>query len=226
MRCRGPGPQSQKRTRNAQRAELMRFRIGVHLGDVIVDEGKTCLATASTSLLRLQALAQPGGICLFWQWCAIKSEPDCRWLWSPWARHEAVKNICRSGSCLQDWRNARTGTRRPVHLRSGTEVGPKPALSARLVVLIATGGAAWWLWPQPQAPNNVPPRVETGRSRRWVATQLPRRDCRLSCCRSANLSNDPQQEYFRRTALPKTSRPMVRAHPGKLGDSPQHRLYL
>src|ERR1700751_23863 len=50
---------------NANRAagEQMRFRIGVHLGDVIV-EGANLFGDGVNSAAPLEALAEPGGICL------------------------------------------------------------------------------------------------------------------------------------------------------------------
>jgi len=52
-----------KENANRPEGEQMRFRIGVHLGDVIVDEGNL-FGDGVNIAARLQALAQPGGICL------------------------------------------------------------------------------------------------------------------------------------------------------------------
>ena len=43
--------------------ELMRFRIGVHVGDVVVD-GTNLLGDGVNIAARLEALAEPGGICV------------------------------------------------------------------------------------------------------------------------------------------------------------------
>src|SRR5215471_9066406 len=48
---------------NRPAGERMRFRIGVHLGDVIV-EGDNLFGDGVNIAARLQALAEPGGICL------------------------------------------------------------------------------------------------------------------------------------------------------------------
>ena len=50
---------------NANRApeEQMRFRIGVHVGDVIV-EGSNLYGDSVNIAARLEALAEPGGVCL------------------------------------------------------------------------------------------------------------------------------------------------------------------
>ena len=52
-----------KENANRPEGDQMRFRIGVHLGDVIVDEGNL-FGDGVNIAARLQALAQPGGICL------------------------------------------------------------------------------------------------------------------------------------------------------------------
>src|SRR6516162_9810688 len=52
-----------KENANRSEGEQMRFRIGVHLGDVIV-EGSNLFGDGVNIAARLQALAEPGGICL------------------------------------------------------------------------------------------------------------------------------------------------------------------
>jgi adenylate cyclase len=53
----------EKENENCPTGERMWFRIGVHLGDVIV-EGSNLFGDGVNIAARLQALAQPGGICL------------------------------------------------------------------------------------------------------------------------------------------------------------------
>src|SRR5439155_204635 len=52
-----------KENANRTASEQMRFRIGVHLGDVIV-EGTNLFGDGVNIAARLEALAEPGGICL------------------------------------------------------------------------------------------------------------------------------------------------------------------
>ncbi len=44
-------------------SEAMRFRIGIHVGDVIV-EGTNLFGDAVNIAARLEAVAEPGGICV------------------------------------------------------------------------------------------------------------------------------------------------------------------
>ena len=98
--------QSQERTKTPG-GELMRFRIGVHPETSLLM--RKPVVTVSTSLLGCRRWPARRDLS-FW-WCAIKSEPDCRWRWSPWA--SSGQEHCRAGSRLWDWWNARPGWRRP-----------------------------------------------------------------------------------------------------------------
>ena len=48
----------------ARESGRIRFRIGINLGDVIVEELRHLRRRGERSAARLEALAEPGGICL------------------------------------------------------------------------------------------------------------------------------------------------------------------
>ena len=173
---------------NRPAGEQMRFRIGVHLGDVIVDEGNL-FGDGVNIAARLQALAQPGGICLSG---VVRDQIGTR---LPVALvtlgEQRVKNIADP---VRAYRIGGTPDRDSAPSTSGpARKLVRAGVSAAAVVLIATGGAAWWLWPSPGSEQR-PPRVEPA----VAAVVQPNSAPRLSIVvlPFGNLSNDPQQEYF------------------------------
>jgi adenylate cyclase len=176
----------ERENENCPAGERMWFRIGVHLGDVIV-EGSNLFGDGVNIAARLQALAQPGGICLSG---AVRDQIGTRLPVAFTALGEQrVKNIAEP---VRAYRVAGAGDRAgpaPVVGRARRALRVR-ILAPALLLLIAAGGAAWWLWfgqhsqPRPDAatasvtqPNTAP---------RLSIVVLP----------FTNLSNDPQQEYF------------------------------
>jgi adenylate cyclase len=163
---------------NANRApeEQMRFRIGVHVGDVIV-EGSNLYGDSVNIAARLEALAEPGGVCLSG---AVRDQIGTR---LPVAfttlGEQRVKNIAEPVRAFK-----LGGTLGPIASASAIGARGRPARRllfgfATAVVVLIAAGAAWWLRPAPPAATNASaPRLSM--------VVLP----------FTNLSNDPSQEYF------------------------------
>ncbi len=157
--------------------EQMRFRIGVHVGDVIV-EGSNLYGDSVNIAARLEALAEPGGVCLSG---AVRDQIGARLPITFTALGDQhVKNIAEPirAFMLEDLPRAPGAVsrgRRRQRLTFG-------ALAGLALALIAAGGA-WWL--NMRAPPTIP-TVQTFSAPRLSMVVLP----------FANLSNDPQQEYF------------------------------
>jgi adenylate cyclase len=166
-------------------AERMWFRIGVHLGDVIVD-GANLFGDGVNIAARLQALAQPGGICLSG---AVRDQIGTRLPVAFTALGEQrVKNIAEP---VRAYRVAGAGH----HAGSSLVVGSKRRvlagmLAPALLLVIAAAGSAWWLWAdrhsEPRPGSATSPLEQLNTAPRLSIVVLP----------FANLSNDPQQEYF------------------------------
>jgi len=176
----------EKENENRPFGEQMRFRIGVHLGDVLVD-GSNLFGDGVNIAARLQALAAPGGICLSG---AVRDQIGTRLPVAFTALGEQrVKNIAQP---VRAFRVAGAGDRvRPTLVvgrrRRALRAG---MLAPALLLLIAAAGAAWWLWPGQRSEPRPAPAISS-------VTQ-PNTAPRLSIVvlPFTNRSNDPQQEYF------------------------------
>ena len=176
----------EKENENRPFGEQMRFRIGVHLGDVLVD-GSNLFGDGVNIAARLQALAAPGGICLSG---AVRDQIGTRLPVAFTALGEQrVKNIAQP---VRAFRVAGAGDRvRPTLVvgrrRRALRAG---MLAPALLLLIAAPGAAWWLWPGQRSDPRPAPAISS-------VTQ-PNTAPRLSIVVMpfTNRSNDPQQEYF------------------------------
>ena len=176
----------EKENENRPFGEQMRFRIGVHLGDVLVD-GSNLFGDGVNIAARLQALAAPGGICLSG---AVRDQIGTRLPVAFTALGEQrVKNIVQP---VRAFRVAGVGDRvRPTLVvgrrRRALRAG---MLAPALLLLIAAPGAAWWLWPGQRSEPRPAPAISS-------VTQ-PNTAPRLSIVvlPFTNRSNDPQQEYF------------------------------
>jgi adenylate cyclase len=174
---------------NAKRApgEQMRFRIGVHLGDVIV-EGANLFGDGVNIAARLQALAEPAGICLSG---AVRDQIGTR---LPVAfvplGDQRVKNIAEP---VRAFKVAGSSDARAAvavsHPGRGSTRTRVIAGAAAAAILIAAGGGAWWLW----SGRHGGPQVSAVSS----STQpFPAPRLSIVVLPFANLSNDPEQEYF------------------------------
>jgi adenylate cyclase len=187
--------------RNADIAEEKRitFRVGVNLGDVIAEAGDI-YGDGVNVAARLEALAEPGGICISGMvWDHIRDKLPYKF---KDMGEQSVKNIERPvrvyamdaeavGSLPLVWAAAQITSR-----QSRT----KPALLAAAsiaAIAIAIGGG-WLAWPQgttvPASANVQSAPTGTVSNVNLKTTTAPRLS--IVVLPLANLSNDPDQEYF------------------------------
>jgi adenylate cyclase len=159
------------------------FRIGVNLGDVII-EGDDIYGDGVNVAARLQGLAEPGGICISGTaFDQVEGKLDCGYAFLG-ARH--VKNIAKPVRIYRvlmepDAIGKVTGSRRR----------PTPpwgwAAAAAFALLAGVGGFAAWY--RPWEPTVEPASIER------MAFPLPDKPS-IAVLPFDNMSGDPDQEYF------------------------------
>ncbi|HEY7608829.1 MAG TPA: adenylate/guanylate cyclase domain-containing protein [Alphaproteobacteria bacterium] len=169
--------QDEMRARNAEVAPEKRiaFRIGINVGDVII-EGGDVFGDGVNIAARLEQLAEPGGICI--SRAAYEQVRDKLAFKFQDCGQQTVKNIARP---IRVYRFSAEGTP-PTPARRKRRVIEAAALAAILVA--AVGAGAWVTLPILRAMvADQPPRLGTPRLSIAV---LP----------FANLSGDNAQDYF------------------------------
>ena len=178
--------QSGMSERNADTPEDRRmvFRIGVNLGDVIID-GDDIYGDGVNVAARLEGLAEPGAICISRTvFNHVKGKVELGF--EDLGEHK-VKNIAdpvhvyrvRTGS---DDAGKLNGRAKPTSTR-----WKRPAIAAGFALLFAIAGVAIWLGPRA-------PAIEQA-SVSEMAFPLPDKPS-IAVLPFANMSDDPDQEYF------------------------------
>ena len=170
----------------------IRFRIGINLGDIIADSGDI-FGDGVNVAARLEGLAEPGGICVSG---TVRDHVGDRLSYRfEDIGEQSVKNIARPVAVFALPAAAVAMTPLvPVRAQTGTALGgnsPRPAIiAACLLAMLAVGIGFWWAWPRSEpAPAVSPPPVAS-----TPAKPAPRLS--IVVLPFANLSSDPEQEYF------------------------------
>jgi adenylate cyclase len=181
--------------RNAETPEDKRivFRMGVNLGDVIID-GDDIYGDGVNIAARLEALAEPGGICIS---RVVRDQIRDKLPYPFEDRGEhSVKNIVRSVRvfALRPETIAElpvAGVPIAVPRRRRSVVAPIAAAVAAVLVIAVV---AWWVWPAMKSSSTSPAAVSA------IAASIPQPGVapRLSIVvlPFTNHSSDPDQQYF------------------------------
>jgi len=161
----------------------MRLRIGVNLGDVIVD-GANLMGDGVNVAARLEAIAEPGAVYLSGTaFDHVEGKLD-----RPlgFVGEKRFKNIARPVRVYRVHGTPGAGARRRPVLRYAAALRGAWLLLA-LPVLVALGAIAWFLY--------VQPAMQERSFREATALPLPDKPS-IAVLPFANLSGDPAQEYF------------------------------
>ncbi len=176
----------EKENESRPATEPMRFRIGIHLGDVLV-EGTNLFGDGVNIAARLEALAEPGGICLSG---AVRDQIGSRLpIGLTSLGEQQVKNIAEPVRVFKV--GGAPGRGSPLSVRRRRATGAVMLFPA-VLALIAAAAAVWWLWPgqhselRPLQAESTNTSVQPYSAPRLSIVVLP----------FANLSDDPGQQYF------------------------------
>jgi adenylate cyclase len=183
--------------RNADTPEDKRieFRIGINLGDVIID-GDDIHGDGVNVAARLEGLAEPGGICVS---RTVRNQVRDKLPYSfEDMGEQVVKNIARpvradalSAAAVAETPLVKVQVEMPAQpARADHRVSPRLAIIAAgfFFVAIGVGLGTWWMRPHtgPSAAVVQAPASAPNPAPRLSIVVLP----------FTNLSNDPEQDYF------------------------------
>ncbi len=169
--------------RNAELAEdrRMRFRIGINVGDVMV-EGDDLFGDGVNVAARLEGIAEAGGICISGStFDQVKNKLSIGF---EDIGAQEVKNIAEpvpAFRVVSGQVSVAAGVTPTVAKRWRV-----PAIAATVVVIIVAGGLAWW---QPWIPDVEPASIGK------MAFALPDKPS-IAVLPFTNMSGDKEQEYF------------------------------
>lgn len=179
--------QAELKVRNEQlpKERRMAFRVGINLGDVIV-EGERIFGDGVNVAARLESLAETGGICISgsaYEQIENKLAFGCRYL-----GRRRVKNIARPVSAYRIWEDP-DGAAGCIDRKTADPPKSLVVAAGFLGIILLAGGFMWWV--NAHRPPEMPPASQPTQVARPAA-----RKASIAVLPFKNLSEDPGQEYF------------------------------
>jgi adenylate cyclase len=180
--------QNEFQARNAELAEnrRMEFRVGINLGDVI-DEDERIYGDGVNIAARLEALADPGGICI--SKTAFDQIETKLPLGYEYLGEQSVKNISKPVKAYRVLMEPDAAGKVIGEKRFLGRISRRTALVAIITLAVVAGSLIGWNIYLHQSKKVAPASVEK------MALPLPDKPS-IAVLAFDNLSGDPSQEYF------------------------------
>jgi adenylate cyclase len=171
------------------------FRVGINLGDIVAED-HDIFGDGVNVAARLEALAEPAGICIS-RTVRDHIRDKLPYVFEDRGEQQ-VKNIARPVRVYALSPSAIATTDLvAAPQRRGTRAGVSVGIAAAIAILAVSAGG-WWLWPRPHEPDralpSAPGLATPGSGAGRQAAAVPRLS--IVVLPFENLSHDPDQDYF------------------------------